>query len=103
MVFIAPKAVAYGGRVSVPPNALTGVREGRIRLYFWGWAAYRDVFQESKPHLTDFCQELTAIDGDITTAENVRFVFTMCESHNCADETCEDYAEVEKRLAELSK
>ena len=74
------------------------VRDGKRHLYFWGWVAYRDIFEDSNPHLTEFCNELTISEGDITTGEKVRFLQVSCGTHNCADEECRDYAEVKKRL-----
>jgi hypothetical protein len=102
VTFIAPESTVSANPIPISQTDLTKVQEGTLHLYFWGWAAYRDVFRDSKVHLTEFCSKLTTISGDIATG-NVRFVYTHCPSHNCADETCEDYREVEQRLTNLSE
>jgi hypothetical protein len=60
-------------------------------LFVWGWVAYRDVFNGTKPHLTEFCQRLMGIaqfgDRHVET-------FVGCGKHNCTDEYCGNYQEI---------
>jgi len=95
---LAPKAIVSTGPLIIRPEVIAGLKEGKLHLFFWGWAAYSDIFQNSKAHLTEFCYELTVSYGDVTTGEGIRFLYVLCPSHNCADEDCKDYAETEKRL-----
>ena len=100
-ILLSPKATISTGPLIIRPEVIAGVKEGRLHLFFWGWAAYRDIFKNSKAHLTEFCTELTiSVYGDVTTGKGVRFLYVSCPSHNCADEDCKDYAETEKRLEE---
>jgi hypothetical protein len=96
--FIAPKATVLTGVMSIPSDALREVQAGKYHLYFWGWTAYRDIFRDSKTHLTEYCRKVGPINGDVTKGGGMRFIYAYCGSHNCVDESCEDYAEAEKKL-----
>lgn len=96
--FLAAKGGILTGPLLVDPDMLTEVKNRKKRLYFWGWAAYRDVFESSEPHLTEFCNELIIPDGNMVTGEGGRFLYVPCTSYNCTDEDCGDYASVEKKL-----
>lgn len=54
--FLAPKTWLWSNPLSVPLSAMEDVRDGRARLFIWGWAAYTDVFK--RPHRTEFCNEV---------------------------------------------
>jgi hypothetical protein len=73
-------------------------------IFFWGWVVYRDVFPNTKPHLTEFCQLLVGISL-VASSESKTTVIpkdfnklhmnhNACEQHNCVDEYCPDYNEV---------
>ena len=68
------------------------------RVFLWGWIGYRDVFAKTRPHVTEFCEELNgvAIGYNLSIPEKERFPeprlnFKECKTHNCTDEHCEDY------------
>jgi hypothetical protein len=96
--FLAARSKTLSGPLVISPEVIAQVRNGERRLYFWGWVAYRDVFEESEPHLTEFCNELTITDGDVSTGQGIQFLHVSCPSHNCTDEDCADYGSVEKKL-----
>lgn len=96
---IAPKATISSHILPpVPSGILVEVQKRKLRFYLWGWAAYRDVFQKSKVHLTEFCYELTSVTGDVMTGTSLGTLYMACPFHNCADEYCKDYADTEKKL-----
>ena len=59
-----------------------------LETAFWGRASYRDIFENTKQHVTKFCRELT-VQGDPTLAETVPMNFNHCPYNNCIDEDCE--------------
>ena len=67
--FIAPEASAFSGPISISPDDLRKVQAGEKHLYFWGWVAYRDVFQNSETHLSEFCSKVSAVNGDVVGGE----------------------------------
>jgi len=74
----------------------------RSDLYFWGWMAYRDVFSDTKPHITEFCRHLDTVrtaGGELALA----FDFGYCDQHNCTDEHCPDYEDIIKLATDLPK
>jgi hypothetical protein len=67
------------------------VRSHQSRLFFWGWAHYRDVFDKTSPHVTEFCVELIGFLGNPFSPnvnEPVSPIFSFCDSHNCQDQEC---------------
>ncbi len=68
-------------------------------LYIWGWVCYRDVFRDTKPHLTEFCIHVTG-SGLVTLSSAsiasgmMNFNYEGCVRHNCDDDYCGDYEEV---------
>jgi hypothetical protein len=63
----------------------------QTHLYFWGWAKYHDVFQDTPLHVTKFCSEFVPLGQGEESAPAVtmlRFTLEMCERHNCYDEEC---------------
>ena len=80
-------------------TTLSGVQTHRDnrRFYLWGWVTYRDVFPDTKLHVTEFCQMMNAIGAapaSNTAKPEWRFRFQDCSGrHNCADEQCQDYGE----------
>ncbi len=74
---------------------LEAVRTGNLRLFVWGWAAYRDIFPDTPERETQFCFELNRVDGapyemplDEATKPTIYFNFSSRGRHNCADEDC---------------
>lgn len=73
-------------------------------LYFWGWMVYRDVFRQTKRHLTEFCRHMDF--PELVTrppANSIRFNYEGCEQHNCTDEHCPDYEEITKFVASQNR
>jgi hypothetical protein len=63
-------------------------------LGFFGWIVYRDVFDRTKTHLTEFCRNFTYADLLPQNPPNLRFNMHQCRTHNCTDEYCSDYSEI---------
>src|SRR5271157_1624789 len=40
-------------------NDMNAAGEGKVHIFFWGWAVYRDIFTDTPPHLTEYCIEVT--------------------------------------------
>ena len=65
------------------------------RIYFYGWATYRDIFKDTPTHLTEFCRYLMVFavkpqSADVAIAQSE---WGYCPHHNCTDEDCTDYKE----------
>ena len=63
------------------------------RSFVWGWVVYKDVFQRTPPHLTEFCEELNGATA-VSPGGKVIFDYLKCAHHNCTDEDCPDYREI---------
>jgi hypothetical protein len=55
-------------------------------IVFYGWATYRDIFNDTPDHLTEFCRMLSAVVQGKTR-------WSYCPFHNCTDGDCPDYKE----------
>ena len=69
-------------------------------LFVWSWVYYRDVFAKNKPHVTEFCNQLSGINlltenynpkASSLVPGNVNFSYAGCADHNCEDQQCKDY------------
>jgi hypothetical protein len=88
---IGPKATMGSPAGPIQTPIIDAVYERRQRLYFWGWAEYKDVFENTPTHITKFCYELI-----ITRKEPARpkgFTYTIrldtWPRHNCYDKDCD--------------
>ena len=80
------------GNIDVPIGIIKAVADKSMHLYFWGWNTYHDSFQDTPLHLTEFCVEVTDINGDLDSpSSQVAMFYTRCRTRNCTDENCEDY------------
>jgi len=84
------------------PGTMKEVVETKLEIkrnvFFFGWVAYRDVFPETKIHVMEFCHQLrgVALDSKSTPDNPIyNFAFTACRAHNCTDEYCENYKQME--------
>jgi hypothetical protein len=92
---ISQGSAIEGGSFTPSGSDLLDVKEGRKRLYVWGYAAYRDVFADTDDHITKFCVEAAQITGDPllgydkdTNIVDIRFA--GYRRHNCQDEECQN-------------
>jgi hypothetical protein len=90
-VVLGPKARLWSEALDVSPNVIEKVKRKKARLFFYGWACYRDSFPKTKVHITEFCWEVpyfqaTPINGgyEITTS------LSSCRQHVCADDGCKE-------------
>ncbi len=107
---IGPKAQDMGSYQVVDETELFGIDLGNIPLrqlpkaqfdqhwYLWGWVVYRDVFPDTKPHVTEICQHTSNYQLIAPRSPwdhpDFKFTNTYCGHHNCTDEDCEDYADM---------
>ena len=96
---LGPKATGELPPLPVPLETIIAVRDNKLQLRIWGTIRYRDVFPNTKLHVTKFCVEMSgqSLIEDITKPA-APFNFAQClgpPSHNCTDEQCdkEDAAE----------
>jgi hypothetical protein len=74
---------------------LEAVRLHRFHLYLWGWAKYYDVFKDTPLRLTEFCYDVSPVQGAMQPSgfKSLTVRYNQCVPHNCYDEECSDYAE----------
>jgi|SRR6266850_408217 len=104
---IGPKAVMRIGVVHRDEVALFGrnfdVKNLRpnipvaMHVYIWGYVIYKDVFLETKTHVTEFCQRLDSVSRSADLAQ-FQTTSANCKKYNCTDEYCENYADIVKLL-----
>jgi hypothetical protein len=107
--YAGPKEVKMAGPIFKPKSFVSTDPQSPTvfsteRHFFWGWIAYRDVFTNSKLHITEFCQELSGITIDtLNPTKNPSLVTSECKHHNCEDEYCADYKELSDLAGEELK
>lgn len=68
------------------PVSLASAIGTHLHLYSWGWAKYRDIFEDSPSHTTRFCFEITHLT---THGVNLTLIAAQCDENNCTDEECD--------------
>jgi hypothetical protein len=86
---LGPKESVHTRPLRVAIDFIKNVQDRRGHLYVYGWATYRDRFKTTPDHRTEFCYELTEVDGDIMVDKGLAaYEFSLCKHHNCYDEEC---------------
>ncbi|HMD85550.1 MAG TPA: hypothetical protein VKO18_12725 [Terriglobia bacterium] len=86
---------------SKPLETLTETVMIPRKICFLGLVIYYDVFENTKPHVTEFCKIVTGINIPVDSPLNSRgpidLPYRDCKNHNnCFDQYCEDYDNVVK-------
>lgn len=55
---LAAKGKTYSAKLPLEYGVANQVYEKKARLYFYGWAMYKDVFDSTIIHRTEFCHEV---------------------------------------------
>jgi hypothetical protein len=88
---IGPKQTIQGLICQISTNALIQTQQGRFETYLTARVIYQDVFG-SKEHVTEWCEQITDIGGDLTDPTNHSSYTILasgaCKPHNCSDEEC---------------
>jgi len=63
-------------------------------IFSWGWVVYRDVFPNTRPHVTEFCQVLTGASFILSPSPRITLDLGACREHNCTDNECKDYDKI---------
>ncbi len=73
------------------------IQAGRKFLLVWGWAKYRDVWENTPQHITKFCWSIEIVGNPRTfepnspdPAKRMDFRFGMLPFGNCWDEECDE-------------
>jgi len=98
---VGPKASWEVIPVPLSFDMLAATTSGR-HVFAWGWVVYRDIFEGTPSRLSEFCFELTNpkwFGADHTNPTTGFTVETLpCQTHNCYDERCEDYAKLSQEI-----
>jgi hypothetical protein len=56
--FLAAKGRIASGVLNIQQQTIQRILERQARLFFYGWTTYRDVFEGTALHRTEFCHEM---------------------------------------------
>ncbi len=89
---LAPHATGMGGSSTLSGADLLAIRQGRLRLYIWGWARYHDVFPATAERLTRFCLIVNGVQGDPNVPGEASLAGPPCgpygDNFECTDSEC---------------
>ena len=80
-MFVGPGATEWSAPVAIPPEDSVQIAEGILTLYIWGRVDYEDVFDETRPHFTEWCYKFNIIQGTRENSEQ----FVAYGDHNRSD------------------
>lgn len=84
---VSPKNTVDGQTLGVDIKTIQDVIDGKKVLYFWGSAAYNDVFPDTERHVTRFAVQIVA-GGKPEEPEHMSWSFPFLPKYNCSDEEC---------------
>lgn len=89
-LLIGPHGTLPASPLLLTLDNLRSAQEGKIIIYLWGWARYRDVFEDTREHITRFCYQIDryGVLGDFNP--NVAVEPAVCPTYSCADEDCDN-------------
>jgi hypothetical protein len=75
---------------TVSSEDMSNIKAGNKYLYIYGWARYHDKFAGTPIHITEFCYQMHATEGDFTNTKGPWITrTTLCsDRHNCTDDEC---------------
>jgi hypothetical protein len=94
-IFLAAPAAEAGRALEAPPgrgipfspNDIHSTMRGDTRLFIWGWVEYDDIFEGSRRHRTEYCNELLT-DGFEVPIERREITSRVYGRHNGYDDHC---------------
>jgi hypothetical protein len=85
---IGPHSRSMFESVAIPVSDSTS----GFHSYYYGWAVYRDSFNGTGLHLTEFCQEIWGVPKSVNgTQMGEADLIETCPQHSCYDKHCPDY------------
>ena len=85
-IAIAAKSKIFSVPHEISREIIQQVEQKQMRLYFYGWANYLDVFLGTPRHRTEFCHEVDTIQAH---GDTVLLPMRSYRNHNSADEECD--------------
>jgi hypothetical protein len=88
--FVSPQAFFDTVATEVPSDIVQKVQNHQLRLVFYGWARYQDVFKKTQIHTTEYCSEVVGFHHNPfdLASEAIGLMTRNCSTHNCHDEEC---------------
>jgi hypothetical protein len=59
---VSAKGKVYSQKLTLDQAIVREVYEKKLRLYFYGWSTYNDVFEGTPTHRTEFCHEVRILE-----------------------------------------
>lgn len=78
---LAAKERIFSAPLEIPRDTIEKLGAGQINSYFYGWATYKDVFENTQIHRTTFCHKAKLLQ----VGENVRIDLRFHGDHNHQD------------------
>ena len=90
-IALGPKMTGSTTTVTIAAPLVDDIKAGKTIFYVWGWARYGDVFENSKPHITRFCTEITGFVGEPLNPNDgtAKPITVNCPANNCYDDECQ--------------
>jgi hypothetical protein len=55
---LGPRSQIESGHINIPIDIISAAFSGNPHLFIWGWADYKDVFNDKITHFIEFCYEV---------------------------------------------
>jgi hypothetical protein len=90
---IGPHQTIGANHAEILDDDLLAIQKGTKFFYFWGTITYRDVFEGTSVHTTEFCTQITRVIGNpldprekgVPKGTSVEITFGIYKEHNKSD------------------
>lgn len=84
--YMGPQTTSYAEPLKIPVATMGQVKDGRLRLFIWGWIQYRDIVDNTAVHRTEFCNEVVVTDmGKKDDKTTIAVTFAKYGPYNTAN------------------
>jgi len=86
---LGPKCGINGAERVLMGDDIKKIIAGEMFVTVWGEATYNDIFQNTKPHITQFCFHISSIGYPRGHSDKAVMIgLSTCPTHNCMDDEC---------------
>ena len=89
---LAPHGTGMGSSTYVTGDQLLAIRDGKLKMYMWGWTKYRDVFDATPGRQSRFSIIITSFQGDPNVSGEASVSGPPCgqygDNYECTDSEC---------------
>jgi hypothetical protein len=89
-IYLFPKQPVFSEKLVLRISDLDYYAKNNLHVYAWGWGRYRDIFKDTKEHITRYCYDIAIQSTSNSDGGTVDWTAhpKLCSEGNCIDGDC---------------